>query len=52
MINIEQVAKINNSIYFFVENKKDALSASEIKVLMDIGCVNITEAQFNKIIKL
>ena len=52
MINIESVTKINNSLYFFVENKKDALSEQDVKDLISIGCINITEEQFNRIVKM
>jgi len=52
MINIEKVAKINNHLYFFAKNKKEALSKQDVKNLIDMGCINITEEQFNKIVNM
>lgn len=52
MIRIKRIAKIDNNFYFFAEDREKALSEQDVLDLLKVGCVNITEEQFSRIVKL
>lgn len=50
MIQIVSFTKYNNEVFFFVQDKKKALKAKEIEVLVNNGLTNVSKEQFSHIV--
>jgi len=50
MIQIVSFTKYNDEVFFFVQDKKKALTTQETEVLVNNGFTNISKERFSRII--